>query len=379
NAAGGNRAGSFAYFGPGTGTNPLPIALAYFSGLSGAAVNLAASYNSPLFTSPDYVDQLVSVWPDPVSYATNMQNNAARRANALRAGLPANFFRVNPDKLGDVDLLGNGGHTIYDSGVLEFRRRMSRGLMVQANYVFSRGFSLYRPSLRAPRYKGVNTLTTTHAFKVNWIYELPIGKGRLLAGRAGPLLDKVIGGWEWHGTTRIQSGIPLPVTNTRLIGMTRKDFQKSIKIRFDDAGGIVYYLPQDIIDNTIRAHDVNGTTANGYGTRGAPQGRYLAPSNSADCIEIYAGQCGIPRFVFYGPPFARFDMSAIKRIRFTERANFEFRAEFMNAFNRPNFSLPTTFSATSLNVGRITAAYRDTSTTNDPGGRLIQLVGRFNF
>jgi hypothetical protein len=29
--------------------------------------------------------------------------------------------------------------------------------------------------------------------------------------------------------------------------------------------------------------------------------------------------------------------------------------------------------------GRITQAYRDISTTNDPGGRIIQFVGRINF
>ena len=29
--------------------------------------------------------------------------------------------------------------------------------------------------------------------------------------------------------------------------------------------------------------------------------------------------------------------------------------------------------------GQITEAFRDTSTTNDPGGRLIQIVARINF
>ena len=36
NAAGGTRAGSFAYYGPGTGTAPLPIFLAYFNGINAA-------------------------------------------------------------------------------------------------------------------------------------------------------------------------------------------------------------------------------------------------------------------------------------------------------------------------------------------------------
>ena len=35
NAAGGARSGSFAYFGPGSGTNPLPIYLAYLNGRTG--------------------------------------------------------------------------------------------------------------------------------------------------------------------------------------------------------------------------------------------------------------------------------------------------------------------------------------------------------
>ncbi|MGH8246431.1 MAG: hypothetical protein ACREUU_08360 [Gammaproteobacteria bacterium] len=37
----------------------------------------------------------------------------------------------------------------------------------------------------------------------------------------------------------------------------------------------------------------------------------------------------------------------------------------------------TNFSAQTF--GQVTQAYRDTSTTNDPGGRLVQLVLRINF
>ncbi len=66
--------------------------------------------------------------------------------------------------------------------------------------------------------------------------------------------------------------------------------------------------------------------------------------------------------------------------------NFEFRAEFLNAFNHINFIVGN--PAADVNViggfanatfGQVTQAYRDLSTTNDPGGRLIQLVGRINF
>jgi hypothetical protein len=71
----------------------------------------------------------------------------------------------------------------------------------------------------------------------------------------------------------------------------------------------------------------------------------------------------------------------VKKIRFTENNNLELRAEFLNAFNAPNFiigSAANDLNGAPLN-GVITAAYQDTSTTNDPGGRLVQLVIRWNF
>ena len=52
-------------------------------------------------------------------------------------------------------------------------------------------------------------------------------------------------------------------------------------------------LPQDIIDNTVKAFSVSATSASGYGKLGAPTGRYLAPANGPDCIEIdHRGQHG---------------------------------------------------------------------------------------
>ena len=62
------------------------------------------------------------------------------------------------------------------------------------------------------------------------------------------------------------------------------------------------------------------------------------------------------------------------------------RLEMLNAFNNINFlvgsagnDVNTLGSFTSSSFGRMTAAYQDTSTTNDPGGRIGQVVFRFNF
>jgi hypothetical protein len=157
----------------------------------------------------------------------------------------------------------------------------------------------------------------------------------------------------------------------------------------------VTFLPDDIILNTRRAFSVSATGA-GYGALGAPTGRYIAPANSHGCLQGFVGQCGFANLILEGPRFVRFDLSVVKKIRFTETANLEVRVELLNAFNNINFLVGGSsavddpkLTGTNLGLqtpnysaatfGQITAAYQDISTTNDPGGRPVQFVLRFNF
>jgi hypothetical protein len=371
------RGSNFKYYGTNTGTSPLPITLAYFSGLPATQASDQSKYTSTLFSSTTFVSPLAQMNPNPYTFADNLWSDATRRANALAAGLPANFFLVNPGLTGGANYTGNGGYSRYDSMQVELRRRLSKGLLVQSSYVWAKGFSSSRVSFRAAR---VNTLGSTlaHAFKINWVYELPFGPGKMMFANSGRLMNVLIGGWEFHGTGRIQSGQRLDFGNVRLVGMTRKDLQQLYGLNFDDAGRIIYALPKDIIDNTIKAFSVSATSTTGYGALGVPTGRYIAPANSANCIEVYDGQCAPVETVVDGPMFTRFDLSVIKRVRITERTSFELRGEFLNALNNTNF-YGATCASSSATCGQVTSAYRDVSNSQDPGGRLIQLVARINF
>jgi len=111
----------------------------------------------------------------------------------------------------------------------------------------------------------------------------------------------------------------------------------------------------------------------------------MAPAGLG-CNQASVGDCGFNNLVLKGPNFYRADLSIAKRIRFNETMNAEIRAEFLNAFNNINFlvgsasnDINTLGGAGTTTFSRYTAAYQDISTTNDPGGRLIQLVLRFNF
>jgi hypothetical protein len=303
-----------------------------------------------------------------------LEGSATRRANAERAGLPRNFFRANPDLLGGVGVTGNGGYTRFNGLQMEFRKRLSHGLQFNSSYAFGPMYTSERYSFRRER-RLVHDVGTegevTHAFKANWVYELPFGQGRRFGSNAGPLLDRLIGGWSIDGIARMQSGRLVDLGNVRLVGMTAKDVQNLFKLRFDDANRVIYMLPQDVIDNTVKAFSVDAASATGYSELGVPDGRYFAPANGFDCIEIAGnyGDCGINSLVVRGPQLVRFDLSTTKRVRIKGRVNAEFRAEFLNAFNHPWFSP----------AGGLGDDPDDFRVTGADSGRVVQVISRISW
>ena len=352
--------------------------------------NLPSSYTSTLFTNDGFVNPLAVNNPNPFAPASASTSGTAtaympplraaptpwRRACRPTSSSPIRGCKVAPTSPAMADTRA----TTLCRSICAAACRKDCWCRPITNS--PKPSSSQRVSFRAPRVNALDDNTLRHAFKVNWVYELPIGRGKALLGNVGGWLDRLVGGWEFHGSGRVQSGQLFDFGNVNLVGMTMKDLQKAFKLRFDDAKGIVYILPQDIIDNTIQAFNVSATSATGYGARGAPTGRYIAPANGPNCIQVYHGQCAPQNVFVTGPKFTRFDLSLKKQIKINERFNFELRAEFLNAFNNINFFNPpptamTTFS--NANFMQVTTAYPDPSNTQDPGGRLVQIVARFNF
>ena len=411
------RGNTFRYFGPGTGTSPLPIYLAYFNGIPGARAGDPSLYTSPLFGNQNFTNPLARFNPQPYVPAgtnanTGLDGDAGRRANARAAGLPVNFFRANPDLMGGAYVRGNGGATDYHAMEVELRRNMANGLFFRTSYSLGRAWDWQRFGERHPLAKRINTGaegSVTHAWKLYAIWELPVGKGRKFLGDAGGVLDALFGGWQLATITRVQSGRMLDFGNVRLVGMSRKDLQKAFKLRFDDAGKAVYMLPQDIIDNTNRAFSVQATSPTGYGANGPPTGRYLAPANGPDCIEMVdptifiqgstatqqfgynygPGQCGEGSLTVTGPMYWATNFSLSKRFALKGSLTLDIRAEMINAFNQANF-VPVTGSGTLVGfpngTGTAATAYTNASsflvvnsTDQAYAPRVVQLVARLSF
>lgn len=375
------RGSTFAYFGQGTGTVPLPIYLAYFSGVSSALAGDAARYTSTLFRSTNFTNALALYNPNPYAPAssnstTGLFGTAARRANALAAGLPANFFLANPDLLGGVNVTGNGGYTNYNSMEVELRRRLSQGLQFQASYTFAHTWLSAYTSHRKPWFEVRDAGSpgeVAHALKAFWDYELPFGRGRRFFRNAGGVLDRIVGGWQVHGSLRVQSGMLIDFGNVRMVGFTAKDLWKMYQLRIDD-NQRAWVLPKDVIDNTVKAYSVSATSTTGYGALGPPEGRYFAPANGPSCIEEAPGfgDCGSRSLLVRGPMFKMLDLSILKQVRLKGRTTVEFRVEALDVLDWVNFT-PV------AGLGSNPNSYEVTGLAGDVTRRMIQLIARFSW
>ena len=405
------RGNTFAYTGA-PGTQPLPIFLGYLNGRPSSQAGDAAQYSGANWTNATFLNYLAAMNPNPFGFLCNATptangpmtgctaaaltngfvGNTTFRTNAAAAGLPANFFIVNPDMLGGANLTSNVGGTRAKSIQVEFRKRLSGGLQFGTSYTWSDAEVQQRYGFNQPLEwidQSGQVGNVQHSFKANWLYELPFGRTQSFAPCRGKC-SMIIG-----GLTRC---VCRPAgCKRRLVGMSINELRDSVKLRVDSRGQI-FYLPQDIIDNTVKAFAVSATSANGYGALGAPAGRYIAPANGPSCIEEVPnyGACGMRSVIVNAPGLVRFDLSMGKRIPIHGGTSFEFRGEMLNAFNNPYFNPASTLGVplgmttvitnpggagirqpiVNTAAGSSADSFRLTELLGDNQSRIIQLVFR---
>jgi hypothetical protein len=333
------------------------------------------------------------------SLAGNIAGNSARMTAMVNAGYAPNFFRVNPTVGGgSANLVTNTNSSFYDALQVEFRRRLSTGLVVQGSYAFAKALATgsanssttaFQPTtLRNLRLdRSPEGFDIRNAIKMNWIFELPVGPHRaLLGGVRNPIARKAMEGWEIAGVTRLQSGTPSfwggfgtfngNSSGVVLHNITAREIQDMVgiyKITGTDGKGLVYFLPpptpgakvgDSLITNTQAAFNVNGLTP----AQVDPNKPYIGPAA--------AGQMGWLGY-FYNPWRKFLDASLIKKTKVRERGEIEFRAQALNVLNMVNFNSGSL--NTSSSFGQIGSAYRDISGTVDPGGRMLEFVLKINF
>ena len=136
-----------------------------------------------------------------------------------------------------------------------------------------------------------------------------------------------LGGWEIDGIAVLQSGLPFTVGAPSATN-------NGVGSRADVVAGVDPYPAKRTINLWFNPAAFSIPPAGSY--------RY--------------GNSG--RGILNGPRAANFDVIAAKRFLFTETRQLIFRAEFFNAFNHPQFTIPGNTTVGSNGVGSITSTAR---------------------
>ena len=380
-----SRVGSFAYFGSGTGTSPLPIYLAYLNGSRDAGNPAAYANAAATWANSTIAGRLAAPNPNPNAAAIDLDANLTRRNQAQALGYTRNFFVLNPD-VANVNVTDSGAFSKYNAMQIELRRRLSQGFSANVNYQYAfEGGSVFDGFNRGRAWTDTpvtGNATIRHALKWQADWTLPFGHGQRFGNGTNHLVNGLIGGWSVTAVGRFQATVQ-DLGNVRLVGMSRSELQKMYKFYIKDNPTTnikeVWMLPDDVILNTRRAFSTSNSTLDGYSASlGAPTGKYIAPANSANCIQVNTGDCAPRNVLLLSPWFKRVDFGVAKRVDVGGPKNFEIRFDILNLFDNPNFN-PVSNPGSGATIFRTTAAYTDPSNTYDPGGRIGQLTVRFSW
>ena len=215
------------------------------------------------------------------------------------------------------------GNSNYNSVELALRRRISSGFAYSLGYTFAHGLANYRDNLTAQQLPqnsynysaemGNSVLDVRSRFVGNFLWELPLGQGkRFMSG--DNFAGRWLGGWQFNGIVTLQTGTPFNVTanNDGLVDGNNPVYANCIG---------------DPYAGATRNHKLYTTT-----------GFYINPNAFSQPGPGQFGTCA--PYQFYGPGIQTWDLSLFKQFRFTDRYSLQFRTEFFNAFNHPNFASP---------------------------------------
>ena len=262
-----------------------------------------------------------------------------------------NWF-PNPYIMGG-DLLKNTSFSTYNAGSIEVRRRFGSGLYFQANYTYSKvmtdfagsqsQFQPYLDNARPYLEKARAPFDLTHAFKANFTYELPIGKGHRLFGSPNRALGLLVNGWQTGSIFTWQSGAPFSIVSqyaTFNRGGSRAYNNNAIATLSHQqiSGDVGTYVQTNgqvfIINPKLVSPDSTGAPP-------SPQLGGCTPAVSGGFCNPQPGQVGnLQSNAFNAPAYFDWDMTASKAFFITEKIKLQFRTDAFNLTNHPVFAVP---------------------------------------
>jgi hypothetical protein len=267
------------------------------------------------------------------------------------------------------------GTSSYNALQFTLRHPPSHGLTVDVNYTFSKSLDIGSETERASQEgntddaytnfaiqntwnpklnKGVSDFDTHSLISADWVYILPVGRGKQFLAKSNVLVDALLGGWQVAGLARWTSGLPFslesPAYPSNYNNPAASFNVGNVKVHRNFSNGIYHAF-----DATTVANVNNGIYF----------GQYIRLP--------YAGEAG-QRNNFRGDGYFDIDSSLTKTWRLGSRIRLKFAAEVYNITNSDRFDV----SLAGLN-GRAASANLGNYTGNLSEYRRMQFGLRVEF
>jgi hypothetical protein len=277
--------------------------------------------------------ELPGSWVVKAGYVGNrgvhLDSHVVRNQLPPGAG-PATARRIFP-QFARIRSYESDGWSSYHSLQTSVEKRFSHGLAFFGSYTFAKNMDFgWTQDICCQQ--DINNLAAEnalasqnqkHRFTANGIYELPFGKGKPFVSGSGPLITKLVEGWRVGAMLTLSSGLP---ANPSISGN-----------------------PDNVPDNTDRpdrigSGNVDDPTIDLWWDRTA----FVRQA------PFTFGNSG--RNVLTSPGVRTANLVVSKSTMVGENRRIEFRAEFFNFTNTPNFSAPSTTDVLNPNFGKIFGA-----------------------
>jgi type 1 fimbria pilin len=282
------------------------------------------------------------------------RNTGANAYNGLQVDLEKRPGTSARGILNEITLLANYTYAhANDYGLSE------NGGITDVGSSIGSGMSFYDPRQHAFE-TGPATFDHRHHVVLSYVWNLPGFRS------SNGLVRNVVGGWQWTGIYAFTSGDPLTI-------LAGKDISQT--------------------GNNIDRADYAGPSGN-LGSRGTPTpcpaatpGKFFACTpwlNTGQFALPTAGNYGnVGKGSYRGPNLWDVDSGLIKSfypVPSHERLNVQFRAEFFNLFNHPQWSDPNvTVANSAFGTIRSTIGTQTGNVATTADSRIIQLALKMNF
>ena len=243
-------------------------------------------------------------------------------------------FKLRPNQqFSAITYIDNLGDSNYHALQLTLRRRFASGLGLNMAYTWGKsidnqsvdpigaasGGGLSTTNSRTPTdgfnfrdERGRSDFDRTHLFTTAATYELPFGKGRKFLSNPG-WADRIVNGWNLNGIFTTFSGEPFSVRSG--VRTANAAHESRAALLEDTRASLQPSLSSAVVGPV-----------------------YFQNANSFAIPE--PGQSGAGRNIFVARGYYNLDIGVTKLLPLTEGVKLQFRAEFFNVLNHPNFDNP---------------------------------------